>query len=44
MDVAEYFGVTRATIYNWFKGVTNVPVSHQEAVAKVVKDLLKRKS
>ena len=44
VDVAEYFGVTRATIYNWFKGTTNVPPAQQEEVAKVVKDLLKRKS
>lgn len=39
-DVAQYFGVTRATIYNWFKGTTNVPPSHQEAVAKVVAQML----
>lgn len=39
-DVAEHFGVTRATVYNWFKGETNVPPSHQEAVAKVIKQLL----
>lgn len=42
-DVAEHFGVTRATIYNWFKGVTNVPPSHQEKVAEAVKALLAKR-
>lgn len=39
-DVADHFKVTRATIYNWFKGETKVPPSHQEEVIKVVKKLL----
>lgn len=42
-DVAEHFGVTRATIYNWFKGLTNVPPPHQEQVAEAVKGLLKKR-
>ena len=42
-DVAEHFGVTRATIYNWFKGVTNVPPSHQEQVAEAVRALLDKR-
>lgn len=42
-DAAEHFGVTRATIYNWFKGITNVPPSHQEEVAKAVKALLAKR-
>lgn len=42
-DVAAHFGVTRATIYNWFKGLTNVPPSHQEQVAEAVKALLQKK-
>jgi len=42
-DVAEHFGVTRATIYNWFKGLTNVPPSHQVQVAEAVKSLLKKR-
>jgi hypothetical protein len=41
-DVAAHFGVTRATIYNWFKGTTKVPPAHQEAVAKVVRQLLSK--
>lgn len=40
VDVAEHFGVSRATIYNWFKGLTNVPPSHQVEVALAVKKLL----
>ncbi len=42
-DVAEHFGVTRATIYNWFKGLTKVPPAYQEQVAKVVETLLKKR-
>jgi predicted DNA-binding protein YlxM (UPF0122 family) len=42
-DVADHFKVTRATIYNWFKGVTNVPPTYQEEVAKVVKVLLDKR-
>jgi predicted DNA-binding protein YlxM (UPF0122 family) len=40
IEVAEHFGVTRATIYNWFKGTTNVPPSHYEAVLETVQKLL----
>jgi transcriptional regulator with XRE-family HTH domain len=42
-DVAEHFGVTRTTIYNWFKGLTNVPPTHQETVAKAIKVLLDKR-
>lgn len=42
-DVAEHFGVTRATIYNWFKGLTNVPPAYQERVAEAVKSLLQKR-
>ena len=42
-DVADHFGVTRATVYNWFKGVTNVPLSHQERVAEAIRMLLKKR-
>ena len=42
-DVAEHFGVARATIYNWFKGITNVPPSHQEQVAEAIRALLKKR-
>lgn len=42
-DVAEHFGVTRATIYNWFKGLTRVPPAYQEKVAEAVETLLKKR-
>lgn len=42
-DVAEHFGVTRTTIYNWFKGLTNVTPAHQEIVAKAIKVLLDKR-
>lgn len=42
-DVAEHFGVTRATIYNWFKGLTKVPPAYQEKVAEAVDTLLKKR-
>ena len=38
-DVAEHFGITKPTVYNWFKGITNVPPAHYEAVAQAVKKL-----
>jgi len=40
VDVAEFFGVTRATIYNWFKGTTNVPPAYQEAVQQALIKML----
>lgn len=42
-DVAEHFGVTRATIYNWFKGLTKVPPAYQDKVAEAVDTLLKKR-
>jgi hypothetical protein len=42
-DVAEHFGVTRATIYNWFKGLTKVPPAYQDKVAEAVETLLKKR-
>lgn len=42
-DAAEHFGVTRATIYNWFKGLTKVPPAYQDKVAEAVDTLLKKR-
>jgi hypothetical protein len=42
-DVAEHFGVTRATIYNWFKGLTKVPPAYQDKVVEAVETLLKKR-
>jgi len=35
-DVAEFFGVTRMTVYNWFKGQTKIPAAHAEKAEKLV--------
>ena len=34
-DIAEYFKVSRMTVYNWFKGITAMPEKHEGAVAKL---------
>jgi predicted DNA-binding protein YlxM (UPF0122 family) len=39
-EVASHFGVTRTTVYNWFKGLTNVSLLQQEEVAKFIKKLM----
>lgn len=38
-DVAEYFGVSRMTIYSWFQGHTSVPEKHMEKLEKIVSKL-----
>ena len=35
-DVAEFFKVTRATVYNWFKGKTKVPTEHTDKIEKLI--------
>ena len=42
-DAAEHFGVSYNMVYNWFKGLTNVPPEYQEAVAHAVKALLDKR-
>lgn len=37
--VAEFLGVTRMTVYHWFKGETNVLKAHQEKIDKLVAKL-----
>lgn len=37
--VAEFLGVTRMTVYHWFKGKTNVLKAHQEKIDKLVAKL-----
>ena len=34
-DIADYFKVSRMTVYNWFKSVTAMPEKHEGAVAKL---------
>lgn len=35
-DVAEFFKVSRVTVYSWFCGKTNVPDKHQDKMQKLV--------
>lgn len=37
--VAEFLGVTRMTVYHWFKGETNVLKAHKEKIDKLVAKL-----
>jgi hypothetical protein len=39
IEVAEHVGVSRATIYNWFKGITNIPPAYRETVQDLVNRL-----
>lgn len=39
IDVAEFFGVSRMTVYNWFKGNTKIPSTHAEKAEKLVAKL-----
>ena len=38
-DVAEYFDVSRMTIYSWFRGKTTVPTKHREKMQNLVDKL-----
>jgi hypothetical protein len=38
-DVAEYFGVTRMTVYAWFRGKNNVPEKHHAKMQKFIDKL-----
>lgn len=38
-DVAEYFGVSRMTIYSWFRGKTTVPTKHREKIQNLIDKL-----
>lgn len=38
-DVAEFFGVSRMTVYNWFKGRVVVSGKHAERMAKLIEKL-----
>lgn len=37
--VAEYFEVTRVTVYGWFRGKNNVPRKHLEKMQKLIDKL-----
>jgi hypothetical protein len=38
-DVADYFSVTRMTVYTWFRGKNNVPRKHLEKMQTLVDKL-----
>ena len=38
-DVADFFGVSRMTIYSWFQGTTSVPEKHMGKLEKIVAKL-----
>lgn len=38
-DVAQFIGVTRMTVYFWFKGEMNVGDKHKEKIQKLVQKL-----
>ena len=42
-EVAQMFGVTRASVYNWLTGKTVPRARHQAAMPKVIARLSKRK-
>ena len=35
-DAADFFKVSRVTIYNWFQGKTKVPTEHTEKIEKLL--------
>lgn len=39
IDVAEFMGVTKMTVYHWFKGKTNVLGPHKEKVERLIQKL-----
>ena len=38
-DVAEFFGVSRMTVYNWFKGKAVVSGEHADRMKKLIEKL-----
>ena len=39
VEVAEFFKVSRMTVYNWFKGKCKVPEVHEDKMLKLVEKL-----
>ena len=39
-DVAEFFGVSRMTVYSWFRGKTLVSGIHSDKMKKLLEKLL----
>ena len=38
-DVSEFFGVSRVTVYNWFKGTMSVSGKHVDRMKKLIEKL-----
>ena len=38
-DIAQFFDVSRVTVYSWFRGKSNVPDKHQEKMQKLIDKL-----
>ena len=38
-DIAQFFEVSRVTVYSWFRGKINVPDRHQEKMQKLIDKL-----
>jgi transcriptional regulator with XRE-family HTH domain len=39
VDVSEYFGVSRVTVYSWFRGKTIVSGKHIDNINKLIQKL-----
>ena len=39
MKIAKHFGVSRTTVYAWFKGESNVPRRHHERINVLLHEL-----
>ena len=39
-DVAEFFGVSRMTVYSWFRGKTLVSGKHSDKMKKLLEKLV----
>lgn len=38
-DVADYIGISRTTVYSWFRGSTEVPRKHEAIVHKLHREV-----
>jgi hypothetical protein len=39
MTVAKHFGVSRTTVYAWFKGESNAPRKHHAEMDRLIREL-----
>jgi predicted DNA-binding protein YlxM (UPF0122 family) len=38
-EIADYFGVSRVTVYSWFRGKTNIPNKLKDEVSSFIRSL-----